>query len=158
MNKQKEAEAKQNVSVDSRPSRTNKKSSFGGIVGRGFLALLTLSGPLSLLFNRNVQAKEPKDCVDFWHAANIDYTPVVWDPVDKAFESIFRQRSAANQTGYVEDVEYGGDMYERGLSDPLVTFPIGARIVGYHGDTKKTVIKLPDGTTLDSYTTTYCGE
>ncbi len=118
--------------------------------------VLQLVAPALILLSQTSSAVLAKiDCLGFFDVANIDYTAAVWDPKDKAFESVFKQKSAPNETGYVKDVEYGGELYEQGKADPLISFPIGARVVGYGGDTKETKIDLPDGTQLTSYTTCY---
>ncbi|EKE13606.1 MAG: hypothetical protein ACD_12C00890G0001 [uncultured bacterium] len=136
----------ENKAVVEKPSITRKilKKAFQ-IAYPGLLILSQMSS--------SVLAKV--GCQGFFDVANIDYTAAVWDPKDKAYESIFKQKSAPNETGFVQDVEYGGDLYEQGKADPLISFPIGARVVGYAGDTKETIIKLPDGTQLTSYTTCY---
>jgi|GEM_PF-834657 hypothetical protein len=91
------------------------------------------------------------NCISFWEAANIDYTPAVWNDDIGLYESLFRQKSKRGERGWVHDIDVSGDPRH-----PIIVFPIGADVAGYSDTTTMRRIRLPDGTFIDSYTTEYC--
>jgi hypothetical protein len=97
-------------------------------------------------------------CVPFEQAANIRYIPAVWNEKHGAYESVFEQLSDPGERGWVEDVNRSGELYVQGKADPIVTFPMGADVTGYHDTTTQKTTPLPDGTSITSYTTVYCSD
>lgn len=105
---------------------------------------------LAIMFGLSGSAARGR-CVSFEEAANIDYTPAVWNNDAGLYESLFRQKSKRGERGWVYDIDASGDP-----DHPIIVFPIGADVAGYSDTTTVRRIRLPDGTYLDSYTTRYC--
>ena len=105
---------------------------------------------LAIMFGLSGSAARGR-CVSFWEAANIDYTPAVWNADAGLFESVFRQKSKRGERGWVFEVDAGG-----APGHPIIIFPIGADVAGYSDRTTMRRIRLPDGTYIDSYRTEYC--
>ncbi|MCL4199899.1 hypothetical protein KJZ67_00980 [Patescibacteria group bacterium] len=105
---------------------------------------------LAIMFGLSGSAPRGR-CVSFWEAANIDYTPAVWNDDAGLFESVFRQKSKRGERGWVYDIDRTGN-----TRHPIIVFPIGADVAGYSDTTITRRIRLPDGTFIDSYTTEYC--
>lgn len=95
------------------------------------------------------------DCLDFKDVAKINYTPIVWNETNHAYESVFSQRVKPGEVGYVEEIDYGGELFLQGKANPIVIFPIGANVTGYTDKTTLKKIGLEDGTFINNYTTCY---